>query len=145
MHLRTASGSPGDTDACAANHMTGIQYVAPGTCQINGGGIINLSTVTAQQSVRITFTDGATSVSTENGTFYAYDGTTDVTAPVGVTVKGAEQGDAAWTSCGGSAAAVSITNQGASVTHYFYVIMSASPDSIGEKISFAWKVSIDYY
>jgi len=144
MHLRTAAGT--DTDACAASHMTGIQYVAAGTCSIStGGGTVNLNTVTSNQSVRITFTDGATAVSTETGVFYAYDGAVDANAPTGVTAYGAETGDAAWTACGGSAAAVSLTDQGSNVTHYFYVVMSASPTSVGEKTSFAWKISIDYF
>lgn len=144
MHLRTSSGV--DTDACAASHMTGIQYVAPTTCSIStGGGTVNLNTVTSNQSVRITFTDGATAVSTENGIFYAYDGVVDTNAPMGVTVKGAETTNATWTSCGGSASAVSLANQGSNVTHYFYVIMSASPDTVGEKTAFAWKISIDYF
>jgi len=125
--------------------MTGVQYVAAGTCQVNGGGVVNLNTVTQQQSVRITFTDGATSVATESGVFYAYDGAVDANPPTGVTAQAAEQGDAAWTECGGSAAAVTLADQGSSVTHYFYVIMSASPTSVGEKTSFAWKISIDYF
>lgn len=143
MHLRTASGT--DTDACASTHMTGIQYVAAGTCKVNGGSTVDLDTVTAEQSVRITFTDGATSISTENATFYAYDGTTDATAPTGVTAQGAEQGDSTWTACGGSASAVTLTAQGAATSHVFYVIMSASPASVGEKTEFAWKITLDYY
>ena len=142
-HLRTSSGV--DTDACAANHMTGIQYVAAGTCKVNGGSTVNLNTVTSQESVRITFTDGATAVSTESGIFYAYDGSVDANPPTNVTVKGAETGDAAWTSCAGSGTPVTLTDQGSGVTHYFYVVMSASPDTVGEKTAFAWKISIDYF
>ena len=143
MHLRTSSGV--DTDACAANHMTGIQYVASGTCQINGGGVVALNTVTSHQSVEITFTDGATAVSTENAIFYAYDGSVDANAPTGVTAQGAETGDTAWTACGGSGSAVTLTDQGSNITHDFDVIMSASPTSVGEKTSFAWKISLDYF
>jgi len=143
MHLRTSAAV--DTDACPNTHMIGIQYVAAGTCQIDGGGVVALNTVATTESVRITFTDGATAVSTETGVFYAYDGAVDANAPTGVTAYGAETGDAAWTACGGSAAAVSLTDQGSNVTHYFYVVMSASPTSVGEKTSFAWKISIDYF
>ena len=143
MHLRTSSGV--DTDACAANHMTGIQYVASGTCQVNGGGVVALNTVTTLQSVQINFTDGATSISTELGKFWAYDGSVDANAPVGVTAQGAEQGNSTWTACGGSAAAVTLADQGANINHNFYVIMSASPTSIGSKTSFAWKISLDYF
>lgn len=143
MHLRTAIGT--DTDACAANHMTGIQYVAAGTCKVNGGTTVDLNTVTTLESIRIHFTDGATSVSTENGIFWSYDAATDVTPPVEVTAKGAEQADTTWTACGGSAAAVTLADQGAAVDHYFYVIMSASPTTVGEKTDFAWKIQIDYF
>ena len=143
MHLRTSSGV--DTDACANTHMTGIQYVAAGTCKVNGGSTVNLNTVTANESVRIIFTAGATAVSTESGIFYAYDGSTDATSPTNVTVQGAEQGDAAWTACGGSAAAVTLTDQGSNISHTFSLIMTASPVTVGEKTAFAWKISIDYF
>jgi hypothetical protein len=143
MHLRTSSGV--DTDACANSHMTGVQYIAVGTCKVNGGATVNLNTVTANESVRIIFTDGATAISTESGIFYAYDGAVDTNVPTAVTAQGAEQGDAAWTGCGGSAAAVTLTNQASNITHTFYVIMSASPDTVGEKTAFAWKIQLDYY
>ena len=143
MHLRTSSGV--DTDACGANHMTGIQYVASGTCQINGGGVVALNTVSQQQSVKINFTDGATSVSTELGIFYAYDGTTDANGPTGVTPQGAEQGNASWTNCAGNGSAVALAAQGSAISHDFYLIMSASPTSVGSKTNFAWKISIDYF
>ena len=143
MHLRTSLGS--DIDACAANHMTGIQYASVNTCQINGGGVVALNTVTQQQSVRITFTDGATSVATEGGIFYAYDGSIDSSAPTGVTAQGAERLDDNWTACGGSGSAVTLSDHTTAITHYYYVIMSASPTTVGEKTAFAWKISIDYY
>jgi len=143
MHLRTSAAV--DTDACPNTHMTGIQYVAAGTCQINGGGVVALNTVATTESTRITFTDGATAVSTESGAYYAYDGAVDANAPTSVTVYGAETGDAAWTAAGGSGSAVTLTDQGSNVTHYFYLVMSASPDTVGEKTAFAWKISIDYF
>lgn len=142
-HLRTAAGT--DTDACASPHMDSIQYVASATCQINQGGVVNVNTIAENDCVRIHFSDGSTSISTENATFYAYDGTTDATAPTNVTAYALERSDAAWTACGGSASAVSLTNQGANINHYFYVAMSVSPDTVGEKTAFAWKISLDYY
>jgi hypothetical protein len=38
-----------------------------------------------------------------------------------------------------------LTDQGSNITHYFYLIMTGSPDSVGEKTDFAWKISIDYF
>jgi len=143
MHLRTSSGT--DTDACGSPHMDNIKYLTSTTCSINGGSSVNVSTITQNDCVRIKFTDGSTSVTTENGKFYAYDGTTDTNAPTGVTAQALEQGDSSWTACGGSGNAVSITDQSAAVTHYYYVAMSASPTSVGEKTNFAWKISLDYY
>jgi type 1 fimbria pilin len=143
MHLRTSSGV--NTDACASPHMTGIQYVASGTCKVNGGATINLNTVTTAQSVKINLTDSSTSVTTESAVFWAFDGSTDATAPVTVTAYGAEQGDAAWTACGGVGNAVSLTDQTAAISHDYYVLMSASPDTVGSKTSFAWKIQVDYY
>ena len=142
-HLRTASGT--DTDACVSPHMNSIQYVAAVTGQINQGGVVNVNTIAENDCVRIHFGDGSTSVATENAVFYAYDGTTDATTPTNVTAYALEQTDITWTNCGGFGNAVSITNQNAAINHYFYVAMSASPDIVGEKTKFAWKISLDYY
>ena len=139
MHLRTAAGT--DTDACAAPHCDNVKYINATYCDINGAGDVDVATIGVNDCVRIEFTDGATSVVTENAIFYSYDGTTDATAPVGVTTKGLEQGDAAWTAMGGNAAAVSITNDSTTTDHLFYVAVSASPTSVGEKLSFAFKIT----
>jgi len=147
-HVRTASGT--DTDACASPHMDSIQYVAAATCQINQGGVVNVSTIATTDCVRITFTDGATSISTENAKFFAFDGSVDANAPTGVTCQALEQGDAAWSDSGanvnGSAAAIGLADQATpAVSKVFYVAMSATPSAVGEKLSFAWKITVDYY
>ena len=125
MHLRTAAGT--DTDACATPHMDNIKYNAAGYCSINGGGNVAVTTIINNDCVRINFTDGATSVATENALFYAYaSGGTDSQAPPNVTVQGLEQADSTWTACGGNGAAVTITNDTTAVDHNFYVAMSAN-------------------
>lgn len=144
MHLRTASGT--DTDACAADHMRNVKYINSGNCSIDAAANEVVTNIADTECVRIHFTDTSTSVATENAEFYAYaSGGTDADAPPNVTVQALECGDAAWTAAGGNGSAVSITNDTAAVDHYYYVAMSASPDTVGEKTNYAWKITLDYY
>lgn len=140
MHLRKISDS---TDNCATPHVTGIKYVASGTCNINHAGVVNLNTVTQNQSVKVNFADAGMS-NTENSYFYCH-GATAADAPSGVTAYAAEQGDSAWTSVAGSGTKKTLSNpSGASVN--WYVIMSCSPSSVGAKnTNFTWRIETDYY
>jgi len=132
-------------DACIANHLTGIQYIAAGTCKVNGGSTVNLNTVTTQESVRISLTDGATSISTENTKIFAYDGSVEANAPTDTTFQCAEQGESSWTQAEGSASAKSLADQlTPAVTKYWYLIMSVMPETVGTKDN-KIKFSTDYY
>ena len=142
MHIRTAAGT--DTDACASPHLHNIMYVDANNCDIDGAGSEDVANILTTECIRVQFTHGS-AVNTENAIFYAYDGTTTTTPPVGVTFHALEQGDAAWTNAEGSASAVSISNQGSSDTHNFYVAISATPESVGEKTSFSVRMELDYY
>jgi len=142
-HLRTSSGT--NTDYCAYPHMTNLKYISGSTVSISGSNEQNISNVTTGDCVRIRFTDGSTSISTESVTFYSYDGTTDATPPVGLTSKCLTTGSTSWTTPTGSPAAMSFADQGSEINHDYFVGMSASPTSVGEKTSFAWKITLDYY
>lgn len=98
--------------------------------------------LTTECTLKINFSHGV-SVITTGAKFYAYDGTTPATAPVDVTVKGAEQGDANFTDCGGSGSAITITDDTTGTSHDYYVLLSVSPDSVGEK-DFAWGIELTY-
>lgn len=109
-----------------------------------GGGTVDLDSVsTANCPIKINFSDAA-SVSTSSAIFYAYDGSTTTVAPTGVTFVAAEQGDANWTAAEGSAAAVTLADQGASTSHDFYILASVSPDSVGLKSAFALRCELVY-
>lgn len=116
-----------------------------GDSQVNvGAGTVDLDTVsTANSALKINFSDGA-SVSTTGAVFYAYDGTTPANAPVGVDFRAAEQGDANFTEAEGSGAPVTINDDTAATSHDYFLIVSASPTSVGEKTAFALRIELTY-
>lgn len=97
----------------------------------------------AECTLKINFAD-ASSVATTSAIFYAYDGTTPATAPTGVTFVAAESGDANFTGAEGSGSGLTLTDQGASTSHDFYILASVSPDSVGLKDSFALRIELTY-
>jgi len=141
MHIRTSAGT--DTDACGSPHLIGIKYISSNQCD-KGGGTINCNTLLTTDCIKFNFSH-TSSVATENGLFYAYDGNTVTSAPTGVTFQALEQGDTNWTNAEGQASGVSLGNQSASTSHDFYVAMSASPESVGEKTAFAVRAELTYY
>lgn len=142
-HLRTSSGT--DTDYCEYPHMTNLKYISGSTVSISGSLEQDISNVITGDCVRIRFTDGATSINTENVKFYSFDGTTDATGPTGVTAYCLTTGSSAWDNAEGSGSAMDLADQGSEQDHDYFVGMSASPASVGEKTSFAWKITLDYY
>jgi len=109
-----------------------------------GAGTVDLDTVsTANCPLKINFSDAA-SVTTTGHIFYAYDGTTTTAVPTDVTFYAAEQGDANWTNAEGSAAGVTITDDTASTSHDYYILISASPESVGLKTAFKLRSELTY-
>lgn len=98
---------------------------------------------TAECPLKINFAD-ASSVTTTNAILYAYDGSTTTEVPTGVTFYAAEQGDANFTNAEGSAAAVTINDDTAATSHDYYFLISASPESVGEKTAFAIRIELTY-
>ncbi len=97
----------------------------------------------AECAVKINFSD-ASSVAISATKFYAYDGTTPATAPSNITVKAAEQGDTNFTDAEGSGSALDLTDQTAATSHDYYIVLSASPDTVGEKTAFAFRMELTY-
>jgi hypothetical protein len=111
--------------------------------QINGGSTVDLDTLTtANAALKINFSD-AESVATTDAVFYAYDGTTPATAPVNVSIVGAEVGDTNWTTIEGSGSALSLEDSSAATSHDFYIAVSASPDTAGLKTG-ALRIELTY-
>lgn len=109
-----------------------------------GDGTEDLDQITnAEASLKVNFAHGS-SVITEDAIFYAYDGTTPATVPTGVDVRAAEVGDANFTEAEGSGAPVTLNDNTTSTSHDFYIVVSASPTSVGLKDDFAFRIELTY-
>lgn len=98
-----------------------------------GGGTEDIDQILdAECALKINFADAA-SVAISGAILYAYDGATPATAPTDVDVRMAESGDANFTQAEGSAAALSLADQGAGTSHDYFVIVSMSPESVTTK------------
>lgn len=109
-----------------------------------GDGTEDIDAILAAEcALKINFSD-ASSVTTTSAIFYAYDGTTTTAVPTGVTFQAAEQGDIVFTNAEGSAAAVTVNDDTAATSHDYYFLISASPESVGEKTAFALRMELTY-
>lgn len=149
------SGDPG-TDQCGTNHVPNVKYVS-GTQFDGGGGTESLNDtnlVATECTMRIEFTD-ASSVATSNARFYSFDGSTETNEAVGVEAYAFEQGVGAssWTqinddsgNIGGdnSGERLALSDQSAGTEHYFYVAVSARPESVGSKTQFDFGIALTY-
>lgn len=142
--------SSGGTDQSNGNTPNNVKFISQaggtgGDSQADwGDGTEDIDAITdAECTLKINFADAA-SVATESTSFYAYDGTTPATAPTGITFVAAEGGDANFTGAEGSGSALSLSDQGASMSHDFFILCSASPDSVGLKDSFTLRLELTY-
>lgn len=109
-----------------------------------GDGTEDLDQITdAECTLKITFAHGS-AVAVSAHTFYAYDGSTTTAVPTGVTFYAAEQGDTNWTNAEGSAAGLTVTDSASATSHDFYIAVSASPESVGEKTAFSLRSQLTY-
>lgn len=109
-----------------------------------GDGAESLSNILdAECALKINFAHG-TEVAVSGHTLYAYDGSTTTNGPTGVTLQAAESGDANWTNAEGSGSALSLADSGSSTSHDFYIAVSASPESVGEKTAFVIRDELTY-
>jgi hypothetical protein len=140
-HVESSTG----TDLSTGNTPKNSKFLTSSTVSINGGASEPLSGVTTANSpLKINFSHGV-AVITYDAVFYAYDGTTTTVAPTDVTFKAAEQGNSTWTTAGGSASAVALANNSSPATsHDFFLLVSSSPDSVGEKTAFKVRIELTY-
>lgn len=124
--ISQAGGTAGDSQADWGDGTEDLDAITDGEC-----------------TLKINFAH-ASAVAVTDHIFYAYDGSTTTDAPTGVTFVAAESGDANWTAAEGSAAALSIADSGSSTSHDFYIAVSASPDSVGEKTAFTLRSELTY-
>lgn len=123
-----------DVQQDSGPYVHNVKYLTGTTMSLDGAGSANLSTLTtANAPLKINFSD-ASSVATSGATFYAYDGSTDATAMVGVTFQAAEAGvTSTWVAANGSGSALSIADDTAATSHDYFVAISATPTSTGAK------------
>ena len=133
----------GGTDKTDGDTPTNVTYIASGTGDWGDGTEAMADILDAECSLKINLADAA-SVAITSHTLYSYDGSTTTAVPTGVTFQAAESGDAAWTNAEGSAAALTITDSAASISHDFYVSVSASPESVGLKSAFSIRNEFTY-
>ena len=139
-HVESSVG----VDDSSGNTPHNSKYLTISTVSLNGAGSTALSaTSTAACPLKYNFAHGS-AVAVTAHTFYAYDGTTTTAVPTGVTFQASEQGDANWTNAEGSAAAVSITDSASATSHDFFLQVSASPESVGEKTAFKVRSELTY-
>lgn len=145
-HVESSVGA----DDSSANTPKNSKFISQtggtgGDSQVDiGAGTVDLDAVTtANCPLKINFSDAA-SVTTTGHIFYAYDGTTTTAVPTGVTFYAAEQADANWTNAEGSAAALTITDDAAGTSHDYYILVSASPESVGAKTAFKLRDELTY-
>jgi hypothetical protein len=97
----------------------------------------------AECPLKINFAHGS-AVAITNHIVYAYDGSTTTAVPTGVTFQIAEQGDTNFTNAEGSAAALAVGDSASATSHDFYFLISASPESVGEKTAFKIRSELTY-
>jgi hypothetical protein len=153
------NGDPG-TDQCGANHVPNVKYLTGTTMSVDGGGSENINDTNLLETectLRIKLdTTGEGSTATQNGRFYCYDGATTTTEAVGVDVYAFERGvsASAWTQVNDDTGNIGGDNTGerldlgdktSATTHYWYIAVSASPESVGGKSSFDFGITVEFY
>lgn len=164
------SGTPG-TDQCGATHCNNVKITSQTQMSVNGGAAENINDTNLADNectFRLHFND-STGFQLQNGKIYSYDGTTTTAKAVGVDaaiyVKG--EGMTGWqtlnsdTATGNSMAGMQFTtadiggdNSGerrslatrtAAQDHFYYVAISASPETAGGKSAFALGAYLEYF
>lgn len=147
------NGDPG-TDQCGTNHVPNIEYVSSTQYSKDGGADTALTSLAQTDcTLRVKFTDAA-SVATSNARFYAFDGTTETNEAIGIEAYAFEQGNGStWTQINDDSANIggdnsgerlSLADQSTGTEHYFYVAVSARPESVGSKTQFDFGIALTY-
>jgi len=138
-HVRASGGA----DQSSGNTPRNNKYISSTEADWGDGTELLTAVTDAECALKINFSDAA-SVATSSAIFYAYDGTTTTSAPTGVTFYAAESGDSTWTGAEGSGSALSLADQAAATSHDFFILVSASPDSVGLKSDFTLRIELTY-
>lgn len=150
------SGDPG-TDQCGTNHARNIEYVSSTEFKMNGGStetISNGNLADTDCTLRVKFTD-AVAVTISNGRFYTFDGTVVTNEAVGIEAYAVEAqvGASTWTKInddtgdiGGdnTGERLTLSDQSSNTQHFWYIALSARPQSVGAKTQFDVGIALTY-
>lgn len=152
------------------SQVNNVKYIFSSSGQVNGGGDVAINTIPNYLSTLNPRFTNDTAVQVEDVELRIYDRINIDNPPSGVTCQVAElinlnttysagSGDSTWTHVYGSAVTLTLANSPgisgiyagdgtnstvASTRHDWFVILSASPDSIGSKTFFGLSISLSY-
>jgi len=150
------NGDPG-TDQCGTNHVPNVKYISA-TQFDSGSGTEALNDTNLGQNectIRCKFADAA-SVQTSSARFYTFDGSTATAEAIGVHAYAFERGvgASAWTQVNDDSGNIGGDNTGErlglsdhgtpATEHYFYLAVSAQPESVGAKTQFDFGLALTY-
>jgi hypothetical protein len=149
------SGDPG-TDQCGTAHVPNVKFIS--STQFDSGSgtetLNDTNLVATECSLRVKFTDAA-SVAISAARFYAFNAATETVEAVGIESYAFERGVGAttWTqinddsgNIGGdnSGERLALSDQGAGTEHFYYIAISARPETVGAKTEFDFGVALTY-
>lgn len=153
------NGDPG-TDQCGANHMNNVKFMGQttsGSFALNGGateGLNDTNLAANECTLRLHF-NHTSSVAVSGARFYCFDGSVVTNEAVGVDVYAFERGRGANTwfvlnddsgDIGGDNTneRLLLADSASAQDHYWYIALSASPESVGAKASFDFGLTLTY-
>lgn len=145
-HVESSVGA-NDSDGKTPNNVKFISQSGGGGGDSQadwGDGTEDIDAITnGEATLKINFAH-ASSVATTGAIFYAYDGTTPATAPTDIDVRAFEVGDTNFTEAEGSGSALALDDNTAGTSHDYFIGVSCSPASVGEKTAFAFRMELTY-
>lgn len=145
-HVESSVGA-NDSDGNTPNNVKFISQSGGGGGDSQadwGDGTEDIDAITnGEATLKITFAHGS-AVATTGAIFYAYDGTTPATAPTDIDVRAFEVGDTNFTEAEGSGSALALDDNTAGTSHNYFIGVSCSPASVGEKTAFAFRMELTY-
>lgn len=145
-HVKS-SGGANDSSANTPNNVKFISQAggSGGDSQADwGDGTEDLDQITdAECTLRIRFSHDSAVVVTD-ALFYAYNGTVLATAPANISIVAAERGDTNFTTIEGSGSPLTLNDKTSNTTHDYYIVLSASPDTVGAKTGNKVRIELAY-
>ncbi len=150
------NGDPG-TDQCGTNHMNNVKWVDSTHFILNGGSstVLNDTNLPANSCTMRLHFNHTSAVAVSGARLFCFDGAVDANEAVGVEVNGWERGESATTwslinddsgNIGGdnTGERLDLADSASATDHYWYIALSASPESVGAKTSFDLKMVLTY-